>query len=88
MADAADECSDATRLCQARSAILQLKADIKAMDVLIGAKSATLMGKKLGRQQAGERKQMALASVRVVYQYVASDVPALLVCSDALWCGC
>lgn len=54
VSDAADEYSDATRLCQARSAIRQLKADIKAMDVLIGAKSATLMGKQLGRQHAGE----------------------------------
>lgn len=56
LADTANEYSDATRLCQARSAIRQLKADVKAMDVLIGAKSATLLGKQLGRQHAGEGK--------------------------------
>lgn len=54
VAEATDECSDSTRLCSAKSAIRQLKADVKAMDVLIGAKSATLMGKQMGRRQAGE----------------------------------
>lgn len=56
VAETAHSCSDPTNLYKAKSAIRQLKADIKAMDVLIGAKSATVLGKQLGLQRAGERK--------------------------------
>eukprot|EP00752_Nemacystus_decipiens_P004776 g4347.t1 len=52
LVDAADSCSDPTRLCEVRSATRQLKADIKAMDVMIGASWALLTAKKLSRQQA------------------------------------
>lgn len=54
LVDAADKYADPTRLCKTRSAIRQLKSDVKAMDVLAGVNSATLMGKQLGRQQAGQ----------------------------------
>lgn len=54
LVDAADKHSDPTRLCTVRSAIRQLKADVKAMDVLIGANWAALAAKQLGRQEAGE----------------------------------
>eukprot|EP00752_Nemacystus_decipiens_P006906 g6201.t1 len=58
LADTVNEYSGATRLCQARSAIRQLKADIKAMDLLIGVKSATLAQKQLGRQDAARRAEV------------------------------
>eukprot|EP00903_Cladosiphon_okamuranus_P009689 g9218.t1 len=55
LVDAADKYSDPTRLCKMRAAIRQLKADIKALDVLVGVNSAALMGKQLGRRQAAWR---------------------------------
>lgn len=48
-------CSGSTKLYETKSAIRQLKADVMSMDVLIGARSAALLGKQLGRQQAGKR---------------------------------
>lgn len=58
LVDAADKYSDPTRLCKSGAAIRQLKADVKAMNVVVGAKSAVLMGKQLGRQQAGEETKV------------------------------
>ena len=46
--------SDTTRLVKTKSAIRQLKADVKAMDVLIGIKSATVQRKRLEKEQRGE----------------------------------
>ncbi|CAM9657275.1 unnamed protein product, partial [Pylaiella littoralis] len=57
VAETAHSCSDPTNLYKAKSAIRQLKADIKAMDVLIGAKSATVLGKQLGLQRAGREAE-------------------------------
>ncbi|CAB1108966.1 unnamed protein product [Ectocarpus sp. CCAP 1310/34] len=52
--EAAADCSDPTKLYKTKSAIRQLKADVKAIDVIIGAKSATLLGKQQGVQGAGQ----------------------------------
>ncbi|CAN0256174.1 unnamed protein product, partial [Ectocarpus sp. 13 AM-2016] len=55
--EAAADCSDPTKLYKTKSAIRQLKADVKAMDVLIGAKSATLVGKQQGVQRGAREAE-------------------------------
>ncbi|CAM9385674.1 unnamed protein product [Ectocarpus sp. 6 AP-2014] len=55
--EAAADCSDPTKLFKTKSAIRQLKADVKAMDVLIGAKSATFLGKQQGVQRAAREAE-------------------------------
>ena len=60
LVDAADRYSDPARLHKTRSAIRQLKADVKAMNVLIGANWATRTGKQLSRQQAGELNRIGV----------------------------
>ncbi|CAM9178588.1 unnamed protein product [Ectocarpus sp. 8 AP-2014] len=54
---AAADCSDPTKLFKAKSAFRQLKADVKAIDVIIGAKSATLLGKQQGVQRAAREAE-------------------------------
>lgn len=53
--DAADKYSGPNSLYKAKATIRQLKADIKSMDVVLGANSAMLTGKQLSRQQAGKK---------------------------------
>ena len=65
MTKAADERSNPSQLYKARSGIRQIKADVKAMDVLIGAKSATLLKKQMGRQQAGEKRIMRVCCLQL-----------------------
>ena len=77
MTEAADECSNPSQLYKARSAIRQIKADVKAMDVLIGAKSATLLGKQMGRQQAGEKSMIRALCLKLAQT---------LSCVRALFC--
>lgn len=53
--EASDNHAISGPLQRTKTALRQLKADIKAMDVLIGAKSATLLANQFATQRAGER---------------------------------
>ncbi|CAM9476468.1 unnamed protein product, partial [Ectocarpus sp. 8 AP-2014] len=62
--EAAADWSDPTKLFKTKSAIRQLKADVKAIDVIIGVKSATLLGKQQGVQRAGHALPVSTPSAR------------------------
>ncbi|CAM9603492.1 unnamed protein product [Ectocarpus sp. 4 AP-2014] len=55
--EAAADCSDPTKLYKTKSAIRQLKADVKAIDVIIGVKSTTLLGKQQEVQRAAREAE-------------------------------
>lgn len=54
--EASDNHAVSGRLQRTRTALRQLKTDVKSMDVLIGAKSATLLAKQLAAQRMGEKR--------------------------------
>lgn len=53
--EAHDEYSESGRLQATKMALHRLKAEVKAMDVLVGAKSAALLSKQLERRRASLR---------------------------------
>lgn len=50
--EAHDEFSESGRLQTTKVALRRLKAEVKAMDILVGAKSAALLSKQLERRRA------------------------------------